>query len=419
MRVVQPVGWAFFPLDRELALLPGQYTPKVYENLVRLSSWMPFEQAVKTLAGIVGVQVSKASAVRNTEQAGAAYVAIQEEEVREIEQKAPPAAKGAKQTVLSADGAMVPLLHSEWGEVKTLAIGEVCVTKQGEIRTQNLSYFSRLASAEDFTRLSLVETQRRGVENSQQVAAVQDGAEWLQALVDYHCPQALRILDFPHAAQRITEIGQTLASQDSLTLGEWQQTWLHSLKQEGPQPLLQMLRQRQASHPNHELLRVNLAYLEKRQAQMDYPYFVQHGWPIGSGMVESANKNVVEARLKGTGMHWQRTHVNPLLALRNIVCNDRWDEVWPQIEKRLRSQAFHKRTQLAQQRFQSRTAPLPTLVPSTTPPALPPAISPLPPPTPLSPATLPPSTKCPSSNHPWRCSPIGKARFQIPIPAKS
>ena len=41
-----------------------------------------------------------------------------------------------------------------------------------------------------------------------------------------------------------------------------------------------------------------------------------------------ANKNVVEARLKGTGMHWQRTHVNPMLALRNAICSDRWQEMW-------------------------------------------------------------------------------------------
>ena len=39
---------------------------------------------------------------------------------------------------------------------------------------------------------------------------------------------------------------------------------------------------------------------------MHYPEFRRNGWPIGSGMVESANKNVVEARLKGAGMHWQR-----------------------------------------------------------------------------------------------------------------
>jgi hypothetical protein len=63
---------------------------------------------------------------------------------------------------------------------------------------------------------------------------------------------------------------------------------------------------------------------------MQYPTFRDQGWPIGSGMVESANKNVVEARLKGTGMHWERSHVNPMLALRATICNERWRELWHQ-----------------------------------------------------------------------------------------
>ena len=419
MRVVQPVGWAFSPLDEELALVPGQYTPKVYEHLVRLSTWMPFAQAVKTLAGIVGVQVSKASAVRITEQAGAAYVGLQAEAVSQLEQKAPPAPKGAAQSVLSADGAMVPLLHGEWGEVKTLAIGEVVVTAQGEIRTHKLSYFSRLASAADFTRLSLVETQRRGVENSQRVAAIQDGAEWLQGLVDYHCPQAVRILDFPHAGQRITEIGQTLSPPECPSVVAWQQQWLHSLKHEGPQPLLKELRRLQADQPHNEPLRSNLAYLEKRQAHMAYPQFIQQGWPIGSGMVESANKNVVEARLKGAGMHWQRTHVDPLLALRNIVCCDRWDEAWPQIETRLRSQADQQRTHHAKQRGKARAAQAAAPKPRSTP-ATPLLTQPsAPTPTTPSRSTQTHSPKRPAANHPWRRSPIGKARFQNPHLAKS
>jgi hypothetical protein len=61
---------------------------------------------------------------------------------------------------------------------------------------------------------------------------------------------------------------------------------------------------------------------------MQYPAYQEAGWPIGSGMVESANKLVVEARLKGAGRHWERRHVNPMLVLRNAVCNERWHETW-------------------------------------------------------------------------------------------
>jgi len=83
---------------------------------------------------------------------------------------------------------------------------------------------------------------------------------------------------------------------------------------------------------------------------MHYPAYQAAGWPIGSGCVESANKWVVEDRLKGSGMHWARDHINPLLALRNIVCNDRWDEAWPQIALALRHQARQQRFQRQQAR---------------------------------------------------------------------
>jgi hypothetical protein len=69
-------------------------------------------------------------------------------------------------------------------------------------------------------------------------------------------------------------------------------------------------------------------YFGKRLAQMAYPDFQAQGWPIGSGMVESSNKIVMQARLKGAGMHWEPSNVNPMLALRGEMCNERWEESW-------------------------------------------------------------------------------------------
>jgi hypothetical protein len=69
---------------------------------------------------------------------------------------------------------------------------------------------------------------------------------------------------------------------------------------------------------------------------------------MGSGAVESGNKLVVEARLKGAGMHWAREHVNPMLGLRNAVCSDRWDEAWEQICGYRRQQAQEHRMRRVQ-----------------------------------------------------------------------
>ena len=71
--------------------------------------------------------------------------------------------------------------------------------------------------------------------------------------------------------------------------------------------------------------------------QIDYAHFRRQGLPIGSGMVESGHKRVVQARLKGAGMHWARSSVDPMLALRCAVCNDRWDAAWADVARHLRT----------------------------------------------------------------------------------
>ncbi len=72
------VGTVFFPLDEELALLPGSsLTPRQQEQIAHLSSWMPFERAAQMMERLLGVQVSDATTRRQTEQAGALAQAAQ------------------------------------------------------------------------------------------------------------------------------------------------------------------------------------------------------------------------------------------------------------------------------------------------------------------------------------------------------
>jgi hypothetical protein len=396
------VGRGFFPLDEELGLLPGKLTPQGHENLVRLGSWMPFEQAVKIYGDLMGIHVSRIVSQRYTEEAGAAYEEIQAEEVERLEKEMPEPQAGSERLQVSADGAMVPLVHGIWAEVKTVVIGEVQkdIEKKGElsVRTQNMSYFSRKTDAETFGNLALVEFHRRGVEKAQAVAAIMDGAEWEQGFIDYHCPQATRILDFAHAAEHVSAIGQAVYGENTPESQTWLEQQLHDLKHHGPNQLLLDVQELKAQHSDSQEIAKNLAYLTKRQEQMRYPTFQAQGWPIGSGVVESANKIVVEARLKGSGMHWAEEHVNPMLCLRNIICSDRWNEEWPKIEARLRSQTRKRREALYRKRHPApQKASLPDVLPAT------PEITihePAP--------NFPPQPK----SNPWRNFKHGKALFQ-------
>jgi hypothetical protein len=428
MGSAQRVTPGFFPLDDELQLLPGGLTPRLQEQLTRLGAWMPFGKAAGMFEDFTRVTVSEDYAQQHTEDAGAAYVAQQTAEVERLERETPLAPPGPTKLYLSADGAFVPLVGGEWAEVKTLVMGEVGepIQEKGEwvVHTRNLSYFSRRAEAETFTRLALVETQRRGVENAGQVGAVLDGAEWLQGFVTWHRPDAVRILDFPHAAGYVGKIGQATFGADTPELAGWLKTRLQGLKHQGPDEVLAELQEMVVEHPGAEALELPkaLAYLEKRKPQMHYPTFQADGWPIGSGATESGNKLVVEARLKGAGMHWAPRQVDPMLALRNIVCNDRWQEAWPQIVASLRQRAAAGRAERQQKRRQAhvpRVADQTLDADFTRPPAPVAIVPPIVPGNSSAAVDLPRpetgGTRRPAPNHPWRRSPIGRAQYQ---PAK-
>ena len=321
------VGWAFFPLDEELGLVSGGLTPRGEEMLVRLSTWMPYQCARELLSDLQGMRVSKATARRVTMATGQAALAGWEAQVEQLKREVPKGPVGAEKQALSGDGAMVHLVGGEWVEVKTLAIGEVTRNQRGEVCTQHLSYCSRLADAASFEHATLVETHRRGVEHASEVCAVQDGAEWLQGLTDYHRADAVRMLDFAHAAESIKDIGQAVEAAGGRLPTRWLEGVLHRLKHQGPVRVLQHLAWLAARFPS-PLLQEKLTYVQKREAHMQYPSYQEAGWPIGSGSVESANKLVVEARLKGAGMRWERQNVNPMLVLRNAVCNREWKHTW-------------------------------------------------------------------------------------------
>lgn len=351
---------------------------------------MPFAKAATLLATFTHTQVSESSAQRLTESIGLAYEAVQLAEVERIERDWPHVPDGPAKLVVSADGAMVPLVGGEWAEAKTVVVSEVSDPIQANgppaVSTYNHSYFSRLSDAETFQRLSLGELTRRCLEKANQVAAVNDGAEWIQGFVDYHCPEAVRILDFAHAAERICQIGDVVLGEASVSTVSWRTEQLHDLKHKGGADLVSRLRIFATDHLRVPLVEENLAYLDKRVTQMQYPSFQAAGWPIGSGVVESGNKLVVEARLKGAGMHWARASVNPMLSLRNAVCNDRWDEAWQQSSHQTRRVGRMRRA------VQAKRVAAPQPPPSL---ALTDAMAAQPSPEPTSPPKS-------ASIHPWR-----------------
>lgn len=334
---------AFSPLDEHLRLQPGQLTPLQLQHLVHFASLHSFEQAANMLQQHHGVHVSASTSRRQTEALGACAEAVQNEQAlttlgqKEAKPKPDAAPKEAVKQVMSSDGSYISLRGKVWAEVKTVLIGEVQENPrpskerpEQEVKTTKISYFSRLTDSDTFIELATGEIDRRGFFEAKEVCAVQDGAEWIQSLIDAQRADAVRILDFYHAASYLSDIATLLTNAGRPLAENWLEEQLRELKHHGPANVLAEVGQLLKDHPHVEELDTKVHYLQKREPLMHYPRFQQQGWPIGSGSVESANTCVVQERLKGPGMHWERTNVNPMLALRTGVCNDRWEETMHQ-----------------------------------------------------------------------------------------
>lgn len=384
------MGPGFFPLDERLALLPGSaLTPSLVESVVRLGAVVPFAQAADLLAHFTGVWVGSETVRRLTEAAGAVQVARETAVVAELERTLPEAPAGPDVQLVSVDGAMTPLVGGEWGEVKTLAVGEVVMGDDGP-HTGALSYFSRLTDAATFSRLATGETHRRGTATAATVVAVTDGALWCQGFLDWQCPEAVRILDFPHALEHLGTVARMLFGSGTATGSEWLGRQAHRLRHGHEALVVTELAEYMAAEQRSDVrlvLAETHAYLATRAAQIRYQAFVAAGYPIGSGCVESANKLVVEARLKGAGMHWARGNVNPLLALRCLLANGRWDQAWPPLWRDLRV--------ARRPRPSHPTAGVPALAPT-------PQTLPLPAPDPLPSRPKLVINGKPTNDHPWK-----------------
>jgi hypothetical protein len=399
-----------------LGLLPGPWTPTLHERVVRLGASVPFAEVPELVALFTQVAVSAATVRRLTEGAGAAYVALQTAEVEHLERTWPePTAETAVQRV-SVDGAQVPLVKGGWGEVKTLAVGVVGRDEIGGVQTTDLSYFSRRAEAAEFTRLASVEVARRAVERAVVVAGVVDGAEWCQGFLDAHCPHAVRILDFPHAVGHLARAAQAVLGTVTEAIIEWLAARLKELTAGHPAAVLVALwdlpvgKDTEAAAARAEVA----GYVAARLEQMRYAAFVAAGLPIGSGAVESANKLVVEARLKGAGMRWAPEHVNPMVALRTVACGKRWGGEWPRIAARLQARGRRSQPRAVAPSPPAPPPPEPATVGAT----LPGGRDPMPPPSPLPPAA-PTRPKLiangkPTAHHPCKRFPAVTPRANVP-----
>lgn len=316
-------------------------TPLLHERLVQVGTVArSFEQGAAVFFSFTRTHASEATARRYAERAGAVMEECESEAAPVVGE---PAGDDPRPAWVGADGVMVRLVGGAWREVRSVTIGRVnppvIVEGRERVTTTKLSYFSRLTDgAEVFIDLAAGEFRRREVARAALVGAGSDGADWCQDLFDRYCPAAMRCLDFYHAGQRVHAFSKALWKDQPTLTEKYAGAQLHQLKHQGPDPLLASLSAWSQAAVDAKVRQVAVeqhGFFSRRRELLDYPGIRECGLPIGTGNAESANLHVVQDRMKGPGKFWGREHVNPMLALRNAWCSDRWEEAWAAASTRM------------------------------------------------------------------------------------
>jgi hypothetical protein len=124
-------------------------------------------------------------------------------------------------------------------------------------------------------------------------------------------------LDWPHLVHHLVDCGKRLLGDASPLLPTWTRTTTMLAWNGKIDTLLSELRELLHSDdierpPVVDLLR----YLVNNRNRIDYPRFRALGLPVGSGVIESAQKHVLQVRMKRAGQHWSTLRCPRMARLR-------------------------------------------------------------------------------------------------------
>jgi len=340
------------PFDEVLGVQPHQRTSGELQGLgCALAVFVPFATAARLLGWYGGGVVSPRAVWSWVQTAGHHAMAHLQEELdavaggQALTPEPLPAEQAALPLVLGADGVMVPFRPAagtprgklRWREVKVGVLARL-----GQHRTRTGQVVPRLAQRRlvavlgDIDALKprlWLEALRQGIQHAPQVIWLSDGGRGLWRLFEEQfAGYATGILDFYHAAQNLWKSAAAWLDGRTTQARRWFGWARHRLRHGQPDGVLADLAEAWEIEGLPDTARDTLAtvyaYLARHRHHIDYQVYKDLGWPLGSGMVESACKWLIQQRFKGVGMRWSEDGFNHLLHLRLAWVNGRFETLF-------------------------------------------------------------------------------------------
>ena len=340
------------PFDEALGLQPQQRTSHELQHLgSALAVFVPFATAATLLRLTCGVAVSPRAVWKWVQRAGqramtALHAQLQAVEAGDLPPAEPLAADlAALPLVLGADGVMVPFRPAggdpkgttAWHEVKVgilARLGRHCTrTGQVVVRLRQRRLVAVLGGIEALQQRLWLAALRQGLREAPQVVWLSDGARGLWRIFEGRFKTSARgILDLYHAAQQLWKGAAPWLDGRTSHAKQWFDGARHRVRHGDPEGVLADLaaavEREDLPATVRETLSTVAAYVARHRDHSNYEAYKALGLPLGSGMVESACKWLIQQRFKGVGMRWSAEGFHHLLHLRLAWVNGTFEALF-------------------------------------------------------------------------------------------
>ncbi len=162
------------------------------------------------------------------------------------------------------------------------------------------TYVATMGATEAFAKPLHVEAERRGLRQADTVLVLGDGRNWIDPLSEREHLHDQRIVDYYHAVEHLYEVARAALGRETPAAAALSRQLKDALWDGRLDELLAKLRTHAerlgppqvSDGPEHprRVLANNVGYFQTHRAHLDYPRYRRKGWPIGSGVTESAVK---------------------------------------------------------------------------------------------------------------------------------
>jgi len=143
-----------------------------------------------------------------------------------------------------------------------------------------------------------------------------------------------RIVDFRHVLDHVSSGAEGIFGKGAAAGKVWYRKMEGTLLsyEDGAARVIRSLEyyleQYKYKEASRKLINDCVTFMRNNSDRMEYKRFREKGWPIGSGPVEGACKNIVKQRMCRSGQRWSLRGGQAVLSLRAIVKSKRWAIFW-------------------------------------------------------------------------------------------